>query len=548
VALLVRAFSQVPISADAGRDTTLPFSQKGVVTSLPLRGNGAGAISSWKWTKVSGGKITIANPSARNTVATGFQPGDYSFQLTVGDGVGTSSSVFRVRVVDYQKKGESPCRSGAPVTWTLEPSARNLLYYPYLRRDGLTILGGDTVKIPRNSSNDGVYEGISLGDVGGSNGCPVVIVPMDVVTISGPSAYFRLGSGGGDSNFVSHVVIDGSYLRKKGIKYGFQFINAAPSPSTIGFTANLVTDLEVKGLYLQNTGVGIMAKLHSDSSRPWRVFNNFYMKNLKFHDIYIYRTTGEAMYLGHTSPQGDGRVQAGNDGPTVRIDSIEVSDVMIDSAGWDGIQVSNAIYASIHDNIVLRAGCSNKGSQRAWIIMGGNTTGKIFNNVGYNLKEGIRGTPYGDVEIYNNYGDSIMIGGSSDDGIYMTGIPTGPGTNVLEPRPLFRPDVHDNIFNRTERYSINIPNNSGRNAPGHIFHNYLIDANKPLNALIGTAGDVIGDNKLIPSFAVTMSNVGSVAAGTRVRVQQGDSTRVFTAAAPIIAWLRGRLVLYSNRK
>src|ERR1700754_27096 len=159
------------VSANAGRDTTLPFSQMNVVTQLPLKGNGSGNISSWKWTKISGGNITIADPNAQNTLATGFQPGNYSFQLTVSDGVTSATDVINVLVVDYQKKGEAPCRSGAPVIWTLPTSANSTIFNPYLRRDGYDIRGGDTIKIPA-----GNYTGISLGDFGGSNGCPVVVV------------------------------------------------------------------------------------------------------------------------------------------------------------------------------------------------------------------------------------------------------------------------------------------------------------------------------------------------------------------------------------
>ena len=532
----------VQLQAHAGPDTTLALSQGSTPTQLPLRGSADGSnIRSWSWKKVSGGAVRIEGGNSQNAVASGFQPGEYAFELTVSDGSSQSRDVVHVRVVDYQKKGEAPCRSGAPKVWTLQPTVRNTIFYPYLRRGGFDIQGGDTIKIPRNPGNDGVYTGISLGDFGGSDGCPVVVVPEETVTISGPQAFFRVGSGAGDSNFVSHVIIDGSYLRKQGVRYGFQFINPEPSPRTIGFTGNLVTDLEVRGLYLQNTGVGVMTKLGSDSAKPWLIFDNYRMKHLKFHDIYIYRTTGEAMYLGHTSPQGDGRVQKGNHGPTVRIDSIEVSNVLIDSAGWDGIQVSNAIYASIHDNIVLRSGTSNIGSQRAWIIMGGNTTGKIYNNVGFNLKEGIRGTPYGRVEIYNNFGDSIQIGGNSDDAIYMTGIPTGPGTNVLEPRAAFVPDVHDNIFGHVERLAMHFPDYKHLNQQGQIQNNDLIDERRPVDSLIAKDGHRSSNNRAFKSFPVKIRSTGTVSMGPRLEVQQGDATRNFTNAASLLAWLKCRL-------
>ena len=61
-----------------------------------LNGSGSdpdGSITSYTWTKVSGGNATINSPSSASTTVTGLQQGTYVFRLTVGDNSGGTASV-----------------------------------------------------------------------------------------------------------------------------------------------------------------------------------------------------------------------------------------------------------------------------------------------------------------------------------------------------------------------------------------------------------------------------------------------------------------------
>jgi hypothetical protein len=73
------------------------------VNSVTLTGAGSvdpdGTISSYQWTKVSGGNATITNPAAVTTTVTGLVEGNYQFRLTVTDNKGaTASAVINIIV------------------------------------------------------------------------------------------------------------------------------------------------------------------------------------------------------------------------------------------------------------------------------------------------------------------------------------------------------------------------------------------------------------------------------------------------------------------
>ncbi|HSE56879.1 MAG TPA: PKD domain-containing protein [Candidatus Paceibacterota bacterium] len=83
--------SNVAPTANAGIDQiiTLPTS------SVTLTGSGAdsdGSISSYAWTKVSGGAATIGTPTAAVTSITSLAEGAYTFRLTVTDNGGLTAS------------------------------------------------------------------------------------------------------------------------------------------------------------------------------------------------------------------------------------------------------------------------------------------------------------------------------------------------------------------------------------------------------------------------------------------------------------------------
>jgi hypothetical protein len=83
------ATNQIP-TANAGADQTITLP----ANSVTLNGSGTdpdGSISSYSWTKVSGGTATINSPSSASTTITGLAAGSYTFRLTVTDNSGATA-------------------------------------------------------------------------------------------------------------------------------------------------------------------------------------------------------------------------------------------------------------------------------------------------------------------------------------------------------------------------------------------------------------------------------------------------------------------------
>ena len=81
----------VVANAGTAQTITLPTS------SVTLSGTGStGTITSYAWTKVSGGAATITTPSGSSTTVTGLAAGTYTFQLSVNGGASTSTVTVTV--------------------------------------------------------------------------------------------------------------------------------------------------------------------------------------------------------------------------------------------------------------------------------------------------------------------------------------------------------------------------------------------------------------------------------------------------------------------
>lgn len=87
-----------------------------------------GTISTYAWTKVSGGSATIVSPSSSNTKITGLQAGTYVFQLQVTDNAGAqatatvsvvvSPSVIQTQTIKWIKT--ALIRSNASISWAAD--------------------------------------------------------------------------------------------------------------------------------------------------------------------------------------------------------------------------------------------------------------------------------------------------------------------------------------------------------------------------------------------------------------------------------------------
>lgn len=85
--------------ANAGRDTTYTYP---FVTAAPLYGTESSDpdndILTYSWTKISGPACTLASTSSAVASVTDFTAGDYEFELTVSDGIATSTDRVKITI------------------------------------------------------------------------------------------------------------------------------------------------------------------------------------------------------------------------------------------------------------------------------------------------------------------------------------------------------------------------------------------------------------------------------------------------------------------
>lgn len=93
-----RIANQSPVAA-AGSDQTITLPTSSVTLNASGSTDADGTISTYAWTKISGGPATIASPSASSTSVTGLIEGTYVFRVTVTDDDGaTGTDDITVRV------------------------------------------------------------------------------------------------------------------------------------------------------------------------------------------------------------------------------------------------------------------------------------------------------------------------------------------------------------------------------------------------------------------------------------------------------------------
>jgi hypothetical protein len=518
--------------AKAGRDTTV-YKNQTQPDNVVLSGKASMGGTSYQWTQISGpGASQITDATAQETSVSDLEEGTYLFKLTVN---GSASDTMKVFVRDWQKKNVNPCRPGGGKAFIVPENFPGQYNRAYLNRDnvlGEKVMGGDTLYF-----KGGTYSAFEIGDFGGGEGCPVYIMPKDkpLVVIDG---YFRISVR--DSNVVQHAVLDGTNLRGKGYPYGF-FIDNRTTPKEennySGLVACWVSNFTVKGYRSINTGI-MQIKLDATPFIFGR-YDKFVQKHIKVQDNFIDGSSGEGLYIGNTASNGG---QLSNPyGPPPRMDSVEISNNIVINCAWDGIQLANArTGAIIKHNLVYKTGLVNQSSQRAGILLGGNTTGTIDSNIVINSRgNGIQVFGYGSVKVHNNVVDSIYSGGGDQDGVYQSHISILPETYNI---PL-SVNNFGNLISRVERAAIKVANNSGTMIPGHTYYNTFIHPTiKEANTLVvAQARDAVDNNRVIASFPFRVNSISTKEANTVITMTQGDATESFTSVKEVVDWLFQRL-------
>jgi len=212
-------------------------------------------------------------------------------------------------------------------------------------------------------------------------------------------------------------------------KYGI-FIDGSIHDRTDGLSISIFsTDFEVDHLEFANTKAAAFHMVMRPECDPMTQRGNFTMRNIDVHDNYVHDIGTEGFYLGHTSYFGTD-IECNNE--TIEVFPILLENVKIHgntfrNTGWDAIQVSSAEAlpgVQIYDNKIFNHGTENIATQAAGIVIGGGSSGRIYNNWIENPGDGtgtggIHVFGIGEVYIYNNVikgsgGVGVLVGNRSD--------------------------------------------------------------------------------------------------------------------------------------
>ena len=201
-------------------------------------------------------------------------------------------------------------------------------------------------------------------------------------------------------------------------------------PNGAGFGADAYSsNIEAEGLEIDHMGaIGIAAKTDPNCANL-STYGSFTMYDLKFHHNYIHHVGTEAFYIGNTGYyDGIGlKLVCGSTTTYVKphkIIGVRVYENIIDSSGWDGIQVAMSENCEIYSNYINHDSYADQASQMGGITVGQPTIAKVYNNIiknsmGIAIASFSTGT-----QIYNNVIKDPGLSKKSQ-GYYVNGVLTG---------------------------------------------------------------------------------------------------------------------------
>ncbi|MDZ4666360.1 MAG: hypothetical protein SGJ00_00610 [bacterium] len=183
------------------------------------------------------------------------------------------------------------------------------------------------------------------------------------------------------------------------------------------------SNFEVEGLEVSRvSSSGMVAKTDMNCSNILS-YTSFVMYDLRFHHNYIHHVGNEGFYIGNTSYADGAGAKLTCTNPAFngnvlphKIMGVKVYENIVDSAGWDGIQVAAAEAVEIYDNYVINDSWADVMNQQSGIFIGQPSQAKVYRNIIKNGKgSGIQCFGVG-TSIYNNLiinpGNSAAVRGT----------------------------------------------------------------------------------------------------------------------------------------
>lgn len=379
---------------------------------------------------------TVTTPTSLTTTVTGLSQGTYTMLVSSKDNDSLwNNATMTITDTSVATQPSNNCNTGTPTIITLSPTAPGEIYLPDGGQGVNALKGNDEIRIPAGS-----YDVISLGAINGDIGCPVKITTTNGGIVD--TKIFRLAEH--RNSPATHIWIHGrsGYSLKIGSSTTYQDGAPGHGPSSNGLAASYWKDLFIDSVEVRKTAVGMYPKPIVDQNNPLTLYGGWSGDTLEITNCYIHDIVGEGIYAGDTYPNAD--PYAGNATPA-RISHVHIHHNIVDSTGWDGIQLSNARNGNrIDHNTVTNFGLQNAGGQQAGIIMGGNSTGDVDSNtVRFGTGNGIQNFGYGNINIYSNTVEATGYDGTVNGQQSMFGTDFN---STVESNPNKKVNYHDNVI------------------------------------------------------------------------------------------------------
>ncbi|MEX6687502.1 right-handed parallel beta-helix repeat-containing protein [Danxiaibacter flavus] len=354
-------------------------------------------IKSYAWSQTSGPAYEATGVYDSTMSISGLKAGAYSTKLTVTDEQGkTGTTTFSFQVTQQSTTDNCGCDVTLEKNSDGSVQATNVTDRAPVNKPGtvvreVSVKPGNTVCI-----KGGIYNRIRLIGFNGTATSPIKFKNCGgQVVINGATPW-------------NIFITNSSYFQFSGTgsadKYGFKI--TTPGKSIYGGLGIKVstesTDFEFNNIEINRASIGLMIKT-DPTCDPITWQQNGALRNVKLHDLYVHDVLNEAFYVGYSFPYATLNCS----GVTKNIYpqlfyNLKIYNNVVDSSGWDGIQVASAPEGTeVYNNTVSNFGVGMKAGQMSGILISPGATASVYNN-----------------KVSNGPGAGIMIMGQSKNYIY----------------------------------------------------------------------------------------------------------------------------------